>query len=305
MPLNFIDISMWQKGLDLKSLFSLNPELGGVIVKSSGGVSNIQPTCDPWVQWLMENNKPWGFYHYLDDDFKNSSGRAEAEFWVKNCRSYFGKGMPWADYEKNALNMGTGYLKEFLDTVYSLTGVKCGVYCSQSVTQSQDFSEIAFAGYPLWMAQYADMAVVYGFIEKPWQKGSVSPFDRYVMHQYTGNGRLNGYSSPLDLDKFYGSVEDWNNLVSGMREIKEEKVAVPVANPVKLKAADPVAILDVLNGKYGTNQNRVNGLKVAGYDPVSVQNKINELYGVGYKVKKDIGNNMPYLNALLKIIKSL
>ena len=303
MSLNFIDISMWQKGLDLKSLFSLNPELGGVIVKSSGGVSNIQNTCDPWVQWLMEHNKPWGFYHYLDDDFKNSSGRAEAEFWVKNCRSYFGKGMPWADYEENALNMGTGYLKEFLDTVYSLTGVKCGVYCSQSVTQSQDFSAIASAGYPLWMAQYADMAVVYGFIEKPWQKGSVSPFDRYVMHQYTGNGRLNGYSSPLDMDKFYGTAEDWKKMVSG-KSVKQNDV-IPIIVPTRLKDADPTVVLDVLNGKYGIEQNRVNGLRAAGYDPDSVQRKINELYGVCFKVKNDIGGNMSYLNAILKIIKSL
>jgi hypothetical protein len=32
------------------------------------------------------------------------------------------------------------------------------------------------------------------------------------MHQYTDNGRLNGYTNPLDLDIFYGDYDDWNNI---------------------------------------------------------------------------------------------
>ena len=123
------------------------------------------------------------------------------------------------------------------------------------------------------------------------------------MHQYSGNGRLNGYSGPLDLDKFYGSVEDWNKMVSG-KSVKQNDV-IPIINLEKLKDADPNVCLDVLNGKYGIEQNRVNGLRAAGYDPDSVQRKINELYGVCFKVKNDIGGNMSYLNAILKIIKSL
>ena len=40
------------------------------------------------------------------------------------------------------------------------------------------------------------------------------------MHQYTGNGRLTGYSGSLDLDLFYGSTDDWAALAGGKE--KEE-----------------------------------------------------------------------------------
>lgn len=293
--MNFIDISSWQKGLDLSSLFALNP-IDGVIVKATGGVSYVQPTCDPWVQWLHKNGKPWGFYHYLDDDGQHASGAMEARYFVDNTRSYFGLGVPFVDYEANALNRGTKYLLEFLETVYALTNVRCGVYCSLSVIQSQDFSQIT--KYPLWMAQYADMNIVNGFQENPWQRGSVSPFPKYWIHQYTGNGRLNGYSGALDLDKFYGTEEDWRRLAG-----KGEPSPTPV--PSTLKPADPGIVLRTLKDEFGIGEARRTALKKEGYDPDSVQETINRLYGIAGNVKKDIGKDMSYLNSILWIVRSI
>ena len=252
------------------------------------------------VQWLIKNKKPWGFYHYLDDDGKNASGKTEAEFWVRNTSSYFGKGMPWADYEAQAAGLGTGYLKEFLDTVYHLTGVKPGVYCSLSVVQSQNFVEIAASGYPLWVAQYADMAVVNGFVENPWQKGSVSPFARYVMHQYTGNGRLNGYGNALDLDKFWGTREQWAKMLAAGNPAEEEPI-VPV-KPDKKKVSEQV-VADVLAGKYGIREDRRRRLEAAGYNYDEVQNKINELYGMAGKIAPIVSGNKEYLSLIVKIIR--
>ena len=295
MSLNFIDISSWQKGLDLGAVFGKNASLDGVIVKSSGGSSYVQPTCDSWVQWLISHNRPWGFYHYLDDDYKHSSGKVEAEFWVKTCKNYFGKGVPWADYEHPAKDKGTKYLREFLDTVYSLTGVKPGVYCSLSVVQSQDFKEIASAGYPLWVAQYANNNAVYGFQENPWQKGSVSPFDRYVMHQYTSCGYLNGFSGRLDFDKFYGSAGDWKALAMG----KEPEPLKPV------KPVDSEIINKILDGVLGVEGERVRRLEELGYSPSEVQKKVNELYNAAQCCKRYLSGNLDYLDAIGKILKSI
>ena len=295
--LNVIDISSWQKGLDLSSLFSQNPTLNGVIVKATGGVSNVQPTCDAWAQWLMQNNKPWGFYHFLDDDYQHSSGAVEARFFVDNTKNYFKHGIPVADYETPATSKGTGYLKDFLDTVYLLTGVRPLVYCSLSVVQSGDFQAIARAGYQLWVAQYADMNTVNGFVDTPWQKGSVSPFSGYVMHQYTSCGRLNGWGGNLDFDKFYGSVADWNAIANGDK-------STPETVPEKKKVNSAV-VMDVLNGKYGIREDRVKRLKADGFNPDEVQAKINELYTVAGKVKPLVASNMSYLDCIVKIIRSL
>lgn len=299
--MNIIDISSWQTGLDLATLFRENP-LDGVVVKTTGGVSYVQSTADPWIQWLHKNGKPWGFYHFLDDDGQHASGAMEARYFVDNTRSYFGLGVPFADYEGNALNHGTKYLLEFLDTVYALTNVKCGVYCSLSVVQSQDFSAIAKKGYPLWVAQYADMAVVNGFVENPWQRGSVAPFDRFVMQQYTGNGRLKGYANALDLDKFFGTADDWHKLATHGK-VDPEPSPTPV--PSVLKPASPEIVLRTLKNEFGVGEQRYNALRKEGYDPQSVQDTINRLYGIAGMVKSDIGKDMSYLNSILWIVRSI
>ena len=176
------------------------------------------------------------------------------------------------------------------------------IYCSVSVVSEQNFR--ALTDYPLWIAQYADMNPVYGFLDKPWQRGSVSPFSKYWMHQYTSCGRLNGWGGNLDFDKFYGTKEDWISLAKGEAP-KEEPKPEPKPIPVKpLKSADPQIVLAVLKGSYGIGTERVLKLREAGYDPDSVQKKINQLYLIAGKVKKDIGNDMSYLNSILWIARS-
>lgn len=231
----------------------------------------MQSTCDPWVQTLIRLGKPWGFYHFMNDDNKNSGAKEEAEFFVRHCRNYFGKGIPVADYEGPAKKFGTRYLQEFLDTVFVMTGVKPMVYCSLSVLKEQDFSKIARAGYPLWIAQYANTKTT-GIQETPWQQGPVLPFEKYRMHQYSDCGRLNGYNALLDLNKFYGTIEDWDELA---------RVSSASIIPVVDKKVGPEIVQDVLTGKYSDGVERVMRLREAGYDPKEVQHVINDLYNYG------------------------
>lgn len=289
MPMNLIDIASWQAGIDLERLFHENPTLDGVIVKATEGVGYVNPYCDGWVQTLKSLGKPWGFYHFL----VGADPVAEADYFYKNTKPYFGAGVPCADYEAKALQAGTGYLKRFLDRVKELSGVRPLVYCSQSVLQLQDFSAIAEAGYQLWVAQYADMEPVNGFLEKPWQKGSVKPFNRYVMQQYTSNGRLKGWDKGLDFDLFSGSFAEWLELARGE------------ANAPTTHGVDPVVVSEVLAGKYGIGAERVQRLRDAGYDPEDVQAKVNELYGIAQSCAKYTRGNEEYLNSIVKIIRLL
>ncbi len=210
--LNFIDISSHQKGMDLETVFSQN-DLQGVIVKSTEGTSYVNSYCDPWVQWLIKNDKPWGFFHYLN----GNDAVKEANYFVKNCQNYFGDGMPAADYESRVVNTyGSIYLLKFLKEVYALTGIKPFVYCNLGVIQADQsgFREIVEYGFPLWLAQYyytKDTTIGNNIM----QVGSYYPFDRITMHQYSEHGRINGYSGYVDLDIFYGDRSDWESLLSG------------------------------------------------------------------------------------------
>lgn len=285
--MNFIDISNWQNGIDLETLFRENP-LDGVIIKATEATGYVNPNFKAWAEWLIANGKPFGVYHYLD----GLDAVAEARYFYDTVQPYIGKCVPCADYEEHAaMQKGTAWLKDFLDEFYRLSGVKCLIYCSQSVTQSQNFNEIARDGYRLWMAQYADFSPVYGFLENPWHNGSVAPFTGWVMQQYTSCGVLNGWKSYLDLDRFYGNAEDWNALCG--------------AAPVTLKPADPTIVSSVLMGEYGIGAERYKALTAAGYDAQSVQNKINELYIIADKIKPKINGNLDYLNSIVKIVRSI
>ena len=295
--MNFIDISSYQSGIDLSTIFKENP-LDGVIIKATEATGYINPYFKTWAEWLCDHDKPWGAYHFL----AGADPIAEANYFYSAVKHYVGRFIPCADYEADALKRGTGYLKEFLDEFLRLSGVKCLVYCSQSVTQEQNFTEIAREGYRLWMAQYADFSPVYGFNDNPWHSGSVAPFSGWQMQQYTSCGVLNGWRSYLDFDKFYGTAEDWKNLcignVSGGEEHGDEET--PSAS---LKPADPTVVSQVLMNRYGTGKNRRKNLLADGYDPDSVQKKINELYEIAAKVKPLVKGNVKYLNTIMKIVK--
>ena len=290
--MNLIDISSWQKGIDLSILFATNP-LDGVVVKATQGLTYVNPEYARWVKWLADHDKPFGFYHYCD----GADADAEATHFYNIIKPYIGKGIPIADYEGEALLRGPIWLKRFLDKFFALSGIRAMIYCSYSVVREQDFA--ALTDHPLWIAQYADMNPVYGFVDKPWQKGPVTPFSTYVMHQYTSCGRLNGYNENLDLNQFCGSYALWLELVKGESTPKEE----PISSNT-LKPSDPDVVLDVLKNRYGIGQERINKLREDGYNPSDVQQTINRIYAKAAKVKHDIGNDMAYINSILWIVRS-
>ena len=217
---------------------------------------------------------------------------AEARFYVESVKPWLGKAALAVDYEGETLKKGTGYLKACLDEVFRLTGIRPFVYCSQvSCLEAQDFSAVAAAGYPLWVAQYADYNPVRGFLADPWHRGSPSPFPAYAMRQYTSCGRLNGWGKNLDFDLFYGSAEDWKALCG--------------IAPAALKGPDPRVVADVLAGRYGIGAQRIAGLRAAGYDPNKVQAKIDELYAAAFKIKPLLAGNMDYLDSIMQIVRTV
>ena len=204
MSMKGIDISSYQKGLDLSKI-----DFDFCIIKATEGTKLVQPTCDPWVQQCIQLGKKWGFYHFC----AGGDPIAEADFFVDNTENYFGQGIPVLDYEQYG-RFGTAKAKQFLDRVYERTGVRCMVYMSRSVIKEEDWSKIA-PNHPLWVAQYANNDTT-GYQDNPWlQDGGFGPWASLTIHQYTSHGRLDGWSGNLDLDKAYITAEEWDALAAG------------------------------------------------------------------------------------------
>lgn len=202
MGLNGIDISGWQKGINLSAV-----PCDFVIVKATGGTKLVASTCDPQIQAAKKAGKLWGFYHFArEKGYGASSGAAEAKWFVKNCKNYFSHGVPILDYEQDTAQLGVKWAKEFLDTVHDLTGIRPIIYMSLSVVRSHDWSSVA-KDYGLWVAAYANNNAT-GY--KPALLPSCGAWGKNVaLFQYSSHGRLRGFNGWLDLDIFYGDKTAW------------------------------------------------------------------------------------------------
>lgn len=275
MAMNGIDISNYQRGLDLAKV-----PCDFVICKATEGGARdshwtgVHNTCDPWIQQAKKLGKKWGFYHFGS----GGDAIAEADYFVKNCANYFGEGIPVLDYEMYG-RKGTAWAKRFLDRVYEKTKVRCMVYTSRSVLTEEDWSAIA-PYHALWVAQYPNYNHT-GYQSKPWfPAGSIGAFKCVTMHQYTSAGRLSGYNGNLDLDIAYLDRAGWDAIARGDRGGNAKPT--PPAGNTGGSSAPAGSTLDlacaVMRGEMGNGADRRKKLG-SRYD--EVQNFINHINNSG------------------------
>lgn len=226
MGLNGIDISSWQDDLVVSNMGSCD----FIIVKATGGAGYKNGCFERHANDALAAGKLLGCYHYARDRGYEGSAEAEADHFIDAFRPYVGKAIPFLDWEADALNLGVAWAKTWLDRVMAKTGVTPGIYTSKSVCFAYDWSSVAKT-YPLWVAQYPNYEET-GFLSEPWTDGwDFGAWDSPLIFQYTGTGRIPGYSGHLDLDLFYGTKADWQRLckTSGSKE-EGEAMAISRAN---------------------------------------------------------------------------
>lgn len=274
--MNGIDVSGWQKGINIDAV-----PADFVITKATQGKSYVNPDCDRVVQACKRLGKCWGFYHYID----GSSVEGEAQFFVNNCKNYFGDGVPCLDWEsvQNSAWGNNDYLQRLVARVIELTGVPPLIYASASV-YPWTIAKANNCG--AWVAQYANNDHT-GYQSKPWNDGAYT----CVIRQYSSNGRLSGYSGALDLNKAYITPEQWSKYANPKGGGNGGSSA-PTAPAIDL---DTVAI-DVIKGKYGNGDARKQAL---GANYSRVQQRVNELLKMANKaIRGDYGNGAARRNAL-------
>lgn len=189
--LNFLDTSNLQGGY--------NPALTGtdaVIVKATQGNWFVDGYCDSVVQQAIAAGMPWGFYHFADD----ADAIIEADFFVANCRNYFGKGIPVLDWEGD---QSVTWVNAFVVCVHEQTGVWPWIYANPWRFDQGGVNPNCAR----WVAGYPDVASPTWSQARGWDcpvaDGNV------VAWQFCSDGRVNGISGNVDLDLFYGNKEQW------------------------------------------------------------------------------------------------
>lgn len=256
-----IDISHWQKGIDLGAI-----DVDFVICKATEGNGYTDEMCDTFYQKAKSLGKKLGVYHFARPDLGNTA-EAEADWFIKETLGYHKEAMLVLDWESGDLT-NVAWAKAWLDRVYSKTGVKPVIYMSASVMHSADWSSVVKADYGLWVANYgtnngtAQEAVFDRYPLKYWSF--------YALWQYTSVGRLNGYNGNLDLNYFSGDSSAWDKYAGGSPSSSKP------SNPVETKSTDDLA-REVIAGKYGNGEDRKNALG-SRYD--EVQARVNEILGI-------------------------
>lgn len=184
-----IDISRYQKTMNTFKGYDF------VIMKASEGKTYMDTELNNHYNRLHGSNdgvpdstKLYGFYHFARPE--NNTPEQEAEFFLSLVGHHKGHCLFVLDWEAQALKYPIGWALKWLDIVYKKTGVRPLLYCQASYTTK--CKPISDAGYELWVAHYG--------VKAP----KVGAFKTWKLWQYT--------QTPLDKDKFNGTVEDWKEL---------------------------------------------------------------------------------------------
>jgi lysozyme len=273
MTLNGIDIASYQSKLDITKIKS-----DFVIVKATEGTTYVNPSYATHVQQTVSSGKKLGIYHFLRSD---SSAVSQADFYLAKIKPYIGKAVLALDVENTTGSVvqnqaGVALAKQWLDYVYSKTGVRPLVYTNSSTENALDWSSIKNANYALWLAQYNNYNVVNGFQPRN-LNGSLKHFSSMAVFQYTSSGRLPGYSGNLDFDVFYGDKSAWDAYAKSTA--KPVTPSKPATKPTPTAPAYSTAgktlesmANDVMAGKVGSGATRT---KLLGKYATAVQSLVN------------------------------
>ena len=242
-----IDVSGWQPANVTCSVQAYD----FAIVKATEGTGFVNASWQSQASCVQQRGKALGFYHYAD----GGDAVAEADFFTRTIRSYVGKAVLVLDWESGgnrAWGDGT-WVTAFVNRVHATTGVWPIVYVQASALGQIPASVRANCG--LWVAQYASNAAT-GYQSAPWLYGRYGE----AMRQYSSNGRLAGYSGPLDLNVFRGDRAAWDAYANPSGAAKPVAPVTP-SNPTTGEqiTSNPdyeAMATAVIRGDYGNDPQR-------------------------------------------------
>lgn len=304
--MNGIDISAWQgdENIDLSKV-----PFDFCIVKATEGTSYKNRYFAAHCDAVLKKKKLLGAYHYAN----GGDVQKEADYFLAYAKKYIGKAVLVLDWEaKNNPQFGKNDLEwclKWCSYVYRKTGIKPLIYIQMSAMNA-----VKKAGYGLWVAQYPDY-VETGYQKHPWNEGAYNCLLRQYtsvgkLSGYDGNLDLNkAYISAASWRKLAtkavkiatikpvkksvntiarevlaGKWGDGTDRKSRLTKAGYDynKVQAAVNKLVKTSQITQDKIInavvhEVIAGRWGNGQERIDRLKAAGYDPDKIQKRVNEL----------------------------
>lgn len=253
MAIKGMDVSEFQGNIDWNKVKADGIEFA--ILRVGFGM-DVTSQDDKYIERNISEcerlNIPYGVYLF---SYANTVDKAksEAEHTLRLIKGHTLAMGVWYDIEDN--NTSGSVSKETLTNIINTycntiknAGYEVGVYANLSWLNNKIESSVQDK-WPIWVAQY---------YKECQYKGN------YKIWQYTSNGKVDGISGNVDMNYFYGELEE---------DISTDT-----------KSIDELA-QEVIDGKWGDGEDRKSKLEEAGYDYNAVQDRVNEMLA---KPKKSI-----------------
>ena len=191
-----------------------NPDKKNYTSYTTGNTGNTYPSYTAQADAALAAGKLIGFYHFVTNPSMGAGWTAQAQGFINAVSGYLGQAilvLDWENTSYSTVESNVSGAKEWLDYVYEHTGVRPLIYMNKSCSQSYNWSSVANAGYELWGAQYADMKHHSGYETNPWQSSSSwgAWGSRPTIFQYSSTTTVTGSGGNVDVNKFYGTRDDW------------------------------------------------------------------------------------------------
>ncbi len=280
--MNGIDISGWQRGIDLTAV-----PCDFVISKATQGRGYTSPDFVRQINQAIGLGKKIGVYHYID----GSGAIAEMDHFIDSVSSWIGRAMLVLDWEseQNSAWRNEAYLEQCAIRVIERTGVPPVIYSSAAFFP-WDICRKHNCG--TWVAQYADNKPT-GYQDSPWNEGKYT----CAIRQYSSTGRLPGYNGNLDLDKFYGDGTAWDRYANPNDSQAPAPTPTPAPEGTTLELVDRVMRgiygdgterREALGPRYNEVQDFINHVASASVDTLAAETRAGK-YGNGEIRKRVLG----------------
>ena len=226
-----IDISEWQEPHKI-NYDVLCKQVTGVIIRVQYGSNYVDKHYKTHINEFTKRGVPFGVYAWVRGS-SNSDMEKEATDFYNRVAEYKPQ-FWWLDIEEKSMkDMRTG-CEKYRMKLKSLGAKKVGCYIANHLYKEFNIDVSKFDG--VWIPTYGKNNGLY-------EGSKPTATSEYDIHQYTSEGKLNGYNGALDLNRIVRKGFDYffkqngtSNVVSGGGKLKVKKITV-ASDGVKLRSS--------------------------------------------------------------------
>lgn len=187
-----IDISRWQGDINWSAVTAPI-----AIIKMSGGDDGVYYDSKASRNYALakQTGKAVGMYHFAG----GKDPIVEADFFISSCSPLEKDDVMILDWEVAHSNP-VEWCRIFIQRVIDKTGTRPLIYMNTSTENRYDWSPVIAQNIGLWLADYRFA---------PSGNVPVTHWKTYVMHQYTSSGSVAGVAGNVDMNVWFGTVDQF------------------------------------------------------------------------------------------------